>query len=300
MNGEIIQIGAEAYHQDPSPTPSLSSSVAKVLVNKSPYHAWLAHPKLNPDYKPDESSTFDLGTAAHDLILEGGTARICVIDPQDYRSKPTKADPDGSIPKGWTNNAIREARDTARANGLTPILPWDNAIIRDMKEAAMRFVADSEIAGIFDGGKPEQTLIWKENGITCRGRLDWLTTDRSIILDYKSSASSEPRWFSRQIANMGYDFQAAFYLRGLHVCGYPNAKFLFLAQEVDPPHACSLHAIAPSMMAIAEERITRAIDLWRECLTANKWPAYDNRVHYAEATAWQMNQFEEELAEESV
>lgn len=295
MTGQIVQMTAEAYHADPAQTASLSSSIGKILLDKSPYHAWLAHPKLNPDYKPDESSAFDLGTAAHDLILEGGTPRICVIDPQDYRSKPTKADPEGSIPKGWTNNAIREARDQARANGLTPILPWDNAVIRAMKEAATQFIAQSEIAGIFEDGKPEQTLIWTEGSVSCRARLDWLTTDRRVILDYKSSASAEPGWFSRQIANMSYDFQAAFYLRGLKACGHPNAQFLFLAQEVEPPHACSLHAIAPSMFAIAEERVTRAIRLWGECMASGKWPAYNNRVHWAEATAWQMAQMEEML-----
>lgn len=299
MMFEIIdRMSAATYHADPTQAASLSASIGKILLDKSPYHAWLAHPKLNPDYKPDEDPKFDLGTAAHDLILEGGTPRICVINPEDYRSKPTKADPEGSIPKGWTNNAIREAREQARANGLTPILPWENATIRTMKEAATRFVAEAEdIAGIFEIGKPETTLIWQDSGIWCRARLDWLTDDRRVILDYKSSASAEPGWFSRQIASMKYDFQAAFYLRGLKACGHPNAQFLFLAQEVEPPHACSLHGIAPSMMQIAEARVQMAIDLWRECLTTGKWPAYDNRIHWSEATAWQMAEFEERLAE---
>ena len=45
-------ISAEAYHADPAPEPSLSSSVAKILVNLSPAHARIAHPRLNPDYRP--------------------------------------------------------------------------------------------------------------------------------------------------------------------------------------------------------------------------------------------------------
>ena len=297
MTGTIQQIDRDAYHADCTPEASLSASVGKIVVTKSPFHGWLAHPKLNPDYKPDESTTFDLGTAAHDLILEGGTPRICVIDPQDYRSKPKKIGDEGSIPTGWTNNAIREARDQARQNGLTPILPWDNAVIRNMKDVAMEFVAQSEIAGIFEDGKPEQTLLWQDSGIWCRARVDWLTTDRRVILDYKTSASAQPDWFSRQIASMGYDFQAAFYLRGLKACGHPNAQFVFLAQEIDPPHACSLHGIAPSMMQIAEGRVQQAIDTWRKCLTTGKWPAYDNRVHWAEATAWQMQDYEQSLQE---
>lgn len=297
MTGTIHQMRSDAYHADPAQAPSLSSSIGKILLDKSPYHAWLAHPKLNPDYKPEESSTFDLGTAAHDLILEGGTPRICVIDPQEYRSKPTKAEPEGSIPKGWTNNAIREARDLARSNGLTPILPWDNAVIKAMKESAMHFVADSEIVGIFENGKPEQTLIWNEQGVWCRARLDWLTTDRRVILDYKSSASAEPGWFSRHIPSMGYDFQAAFYMRGLKACGHANAQFIFLAQEVEPPHACSLHAIDPALQEIADAKVRRAIDLWRECLTTARWPAYGGRVHWTVPAVWQVREHELELLE---
>lgn len=285
---------AADYHADAgSSAPSLSYSIAKILLSQSCYHAWLAHPRLNPDYVPDDDEKFDIGQASHDLLLEGGTPRICVINPEDYRSKPTKADPEGSIPKGWTNGAIRAARAEAKSNGLTPILPWENAKIRKMKEAALAFIAQSEIAGIFDSGAAEQTLKWQEGETHFRSRLDWLSGDKRVILDYKTSASAEPRWFSRQIANMGYDLQAAFYLRGLTANGHQNAQFILLAQEVDPPHACSLHGIAPSMMEIAQAKAEHAIAIWRRCIATNVWPAYDNRVHWSEATAWQMADMEE-------
>jgi hypothetical protein len=280
VTGTILQMTADEYHADPAQTPSLSASVGKILMSKSAYHAWLAHPRLNPKYQAEESGTFDIGTAAHALLLEGSRAKICVIEADDWRTK-----------------AAKEARDQARASGLTPILARHNVAVIRMVDAAKAFIETTELSGIFQDGAPEQTLVWKDNGVACRSRLDWLTKDRRVILDYKSSASAQPDWFSRQIANMGYDFQAAFYLRGLKACGHPNAQFVFLAQEVEPPHACSLHGIAPSMFAIAEAKVQRAIDLWRQCLTTGKWPAYDNRVHWAEATAWQMTQHEESLLE---
>jgi hypothetical protein len=280
VTGTILQMTADEYHADPAQTPSLSASVGKILMSKSAYHAWLAHPRLNPKYQAEESGTFDIGTAAHALLLEGSRAKICVIEADDWRTK-----------------AAKEARDQARASGLTPILARHNVAVIRMVDAAKAFIETTELSGIFQDGAPEQTLVWKDNGVACRSRLDWLTKDRRVILDYKSSASAQPDWFSRQIANMGYDFQAAFYLRGLKACGHPDAQFVFLAQEIDPPHACSLHGIAPSMLAIAEAKVQRAIDLWRQCLTTGKWPAYDNRVHWAEATAWQMTQHEESLLE---
>lgn len=286
---QIVQMPAVQYHAD-ADGPRLSNSIAQILVTQSPLHAWMAHPKLNPDYKPKEESRFELGTAAHDLILEGGTPRICVINPEDYRSKPTKAEPEGSIPKGWTNNAIREARDQARANGLTPILPWDNAAIRAMKEVAMKFIAGSELKGIFDNGKPEQTIIWESDGVACRSRLDWLTNDHRVILDYKTAANANPEAFTRQIGAMGYDMQACFYARAVSAACNIDPAFVFLVQEIEPPYACSLVGLSNAYYELAEAKVDRAIALWRECLESGKWPAYPDRVAYAEPPAWALNE----------
>ena len=276
MNGTIQQVSEADYHADPALVPSLSNSIAKTIIQHSPYHAWLEHPKLNPKYQHRDSGTFDIGTAAHALLLEGNQAKIAIIEADDWRTK-----------------AAREVREEARSNGLTPILAKHNAAVNRMVDAAKSFIETTELRGIFQDGAPEQTLIWQEDDVYMRSRLDWLTADRRLILDYKSSASAEPRWFSRQIANMGYDMQAAFYLRGLAACGHPNAQFVFLAQEVEPPHACSLHAIAPSMYEIAQAKVQQAINIWRQCMKSGEWPAYNNQIHWAEATAWQMAQMEE-------
>lgn len=299
MNLGIQQMSGEAYYADPCETPSLSYSVAKVLLEQSPMHAWLAHPKLNPNYQPDESARFDLGTAAHDLLLEGGTAKICVIDPQEHRSKPTKADPEGKIPTGWTNGAMREARDTARGNGLVPVLPWDNAKLRHMLEVAQEFIEHSELKGIFQRGKPEQTVIWQDDGVTCRSRLDWLTDDRSLILDYKTTVSAEPEAFIRQISRMNYDLQAAFYTSGVAEYGYKKyPNFTFFAQEIEAPYACSLISLSNAYLEIAMAKYRRALALWRECIEANKWPAYPSQICYAEPPAWQLNEYLESMEQE--
>ena len=63
---------AAAYHADPCERPSLSSSIAKILLEKTPRHAWTAHPRLNPDFAAKDESKFDLGTAVHELMLGKG------------------------------------------------------------------------------------------------------------------------------------------------------------------------------------------------------------------------------------
>lgn len=278
----IYQIDEETYHADPCSEPSLSNSIACTLLTQSPKHAWLKHPRLNTSHKPDESARFDIGTAAHALLLEGSAAKICVVEADDWRTK-----------------AAKEQRDMARASGMTPILAKNNYALNSMVNAAKEYIATSELRGVFDQGKPEQTLIWKDDGIWCRSRLDWLSDDRKIILDYKTCESAEPEAFIRHISRMQYDLQAAFYLRGLARQNEFTSltKFVFLAQEIEAPYACSLIGLSNHLLDIAASKVDRAISLWKECLTTNKWPAYPTRICYAEPTAWQMAEHERNLEE---
>ena len=44
MRTGIFTIPAADYHADPCEVPSLSASIASLLVNRSPFHAWSAIP----------------------------------------------------------------------------------------------------------------------------------------------------------------------------------------------------------------------------------------------------------------
>jgi hypothetical protein len=76
------------YHADPvEPGPSLSSSIAKLLVTRSPRHAWHEHPRLRKAKALEveaPSKAMDIGTAAHKLILGRGRD-IVEITADDYR-----------------------------------------------------------------------------------------------------------------------------------------------------------------------------------------------------------------------
>ena len=82
----IYDIPAADYHADPCPTASLSSSIGKIMDDKSPLHAWAAHPRLNPDCEENTATAFDLGAAAHALIL-GSDDGLMVIDPEKFPAK---------------------------------------------------------------------------------------------------------------------------------------------------------------------------------------------------------------------
>lgn len=287
----IYDMPAEKYHADPCPEPSLSCSVAKILLAQSPQHAWLAHPRLNPDFAPVEKKEYDLGSGAHDLLLEGGS-KVAVIDPARYPAK------NGNIPTGWTNDAIREARDLAREEGKHPVLLSDFEAMKLMRVAAEKAIFTcTDLSGIrLAAGRPEQTVIWKERGIWLRARIDWLSIDRRLILDYKTTTDATPAVFNRQITRMGYHIQEAFYRRGIKALTKTNPEFVILAQENVPPYGCSFHAIDAAMQEIADAKVESAIRMWASCLKASNWPGYHNQIHWCGPSTWQMQEHEEELA----
>lgn len=290
-------IPSDEYHADSiAPEPSLSASIAKIIWAKSPLHAFLASPRLNPDYVREEKDAFDLGTAAHDMLLEGATEKLCVIDPELYPSEPKKKGEPGSVPKGWTNNAIKEARDLARSNGLTPLLPWDYYRVQKMVEAARKFLDTTELAGILSHGRAEQSMWAQYEGVWIRCRTDWLSTDRRIILDFKTTdASAKPEsWIRRNLFQLGYDIQAASNLLCNELTGGPpDARFFYLVQETEAPYLCSLIEASPNLVECGRRKFDFACRTWRRCLDTGEWPGYGSQTVVAEPPAWEMIAIEE-------
>jgi hypothetical protein len=265
-----------AYLADPCPEPSLSSSAAFKLITRSPRHVYATHPRFQGE-RGDDSSIADIGSVAHDLLL-GGEGKIAELDFPD-----------------WRTNASKEARDRARADGLTPILSHRMPTVRAMVEAAREFVATSEIAGAFDSGAAEQTVIWREGESWCRCRPDWLN-DRIALHVKTTDASARPEPFIRGIMqNMGYGFATRFYDRGLKAVGR-HVSHVLLVIEQNFPHACSLISLTPAKSAVEDARVERAIRLWAQCMATNTWPGYDNRIHYAEPTGWELAEHEAQEA----
>lgn len=270
MNAGIYTMDADEYHADPCVTPSLSNSIAKILLERSPLHAFLCHPKLTLAYQHVESSQFDLGSAAHQVLLEGIDG-IEVIDADDWRTK-----------------AAKEARDAARAAGKYPLLPKHAAAVRAMVAIAKDAWANcAELGYQMDDGQPEQTLLWQQDGIWLRSRLDWISEDAKLIVDYKTTAgSANPHDLGRQIISMGYDLQSAFYTAGVQKLTGIAPKFIFIFQETEKPYACSFVGMPPAFIALGLDKMHMAVRTWRSCIEANRWPAYSNRIHWMEPPAW--------------
>lgn len=275
----IYSMPAEEYHSDPAPAPSLSNSIAVILASQTPRHAWTAHPRLNPDFAPEERDIFDRGSAAHALLLEGDD-RMEVIPYDDFRTK-----------------AAKELRDAAREAGRFPLLEKNHDAVRQMVKVASEAVRNcADLSGLtLADGKPEQSAFWTEGGIWLRSRLDWLSNDRKLLIDYKTtSAKADPLDWQRTLMNGWGDMQPAFNLRANAATGGPeDAQFVWLVQEVYPPYACCFVGCAPAMLALGQSKVGSAIAQWRRCMQSGDWPAYPLRIHWIEPPAWAETSWQE-------
>lgn len=269
MNGRILEIDEATYEADRffDDLPTLRSSIAWKLIERgsTPRHAWYASPRLNPNYEPDHSRKFDLGRAAHALLLGKG-AEFVIIDADGFQTKEA-----------------RRLRDEAYAERKTPLLKKDFAQAATMCEAAKGQLEELVNAGTlermpFGAAETERVLLWEDRGVWCRCRVDYLPHDGEILLEYKSTnASAHPDLFQfRQMRQLGYDAQLAFYRRGLEACGIANSPQVgIIAQETEPPYLLSYMRLDDELIMRANERVERALKTWKKCLETNTWPGFN-------------------------
>lgn len=288
MLGEgIHNLTAADYHAGKDmPAPMLSASIIKILLDQSPAHARLAHAQLNPDHAEEEAAKFDIGTAVHDLFLEG-TDKMEVIDAENWRTKDARA-----------------KRSAAYTAGRIPLLKHQVADVISMSAAiADQLAKHEEAADAFTEGVPQQTLIWKEGAVWCKAMLDWKPNKSDIFSDLKTTGvSANPEaWIRGPFFGTGCDIQAAWYCRGISkVLKIKRPRFQFVVVETTPPYALSVVACGEAVFDYANRRIDHALAIWQRCLESDTWPAYTPRTAWADLPSWLATRWEErQIAEES-
>jgi hypothetical protein len=274
--GIYTDMTAEDYHADPCPNPSLTQSVAKVLLQRSPLHAWHAHPKLNPDYQHDDATKFDIGNIAHKMLLGRGKEIVVLEGFDDWRKKDAQA-----------------LREVAASEGKLAVLGKHAARADRMVNAAR---AQLELRGLGDlfgaDGDSEAVVAWIEDGFWFRQMIDWLSDDRLIFADYKTTdESAAPDALARKMVNDGWHIQAAMGERGLSAIGFDTARFLFVVQEASVPYALSVVEVGPDALTMGRKMLDAAAITWKRCMAADRFPGYPLDITTPEFPGWAEQQW---------
>lgn len=272
--GAYPNVDATDYHRNPYllPGPSLSSSGAKALIGRSPYHFWFDSP-LNPNRPPEaDKPHFNVGKAAHDLVL------LSDRWPNHYHVTP----------EGFTRAATKKfaveiaEADDALAMGMT-VLSFDQA---ETVKAVATAIKRSELAvATLTNGVTEETLCWQDprTGVWLRARPDFRPNsivekrDVMVVSDLKFVAASNatPEGFAKAISNFGYHQSAAFYADGIKaIYGHYPTHWVHVVVEKEPPHCVALYQLPGEDIERGRWLNRQAIDLFAKCLNDDRWPGY--------------------------
>lgn len=284
--GVYQDVSLDAYHQQLTPTPSMSASMAVEILEGCP-RSLLQNSYLNPAHEREQKLEYNLGTAGHLALLEPDEwkERVVVVDADSYRT-----------------GAAREARDAAYAAGKTPLLLKHVDDVMGLRAAVL---ADPIAGKAFVGGKSEQTVVWRDRktGIWLKCRPDKAPDDWSWVADIKTTTCTHPRALQKKAHEMGWAQQAEWYLDGVEaVTGIRPEHFFFICVEARPPHLVTVCRYRPRLgekprgLEWAAMMNRKAIDLFAACVESNDWPSYTSAVIDLDLPSWAEFALEERRA----
>jgi hypothetical protein len=261
----ISNLAATEYHG----LPRLSSGGIKHLL-KSPAHYQYAkaHPMV-------ATPAMQFGTVIHALVLEPGTIeQVVAIVPDDAPDRRSNA---GKV--WWTT-----FDESAVGKCIMTRERYEQA-----QTAAMSVRQHPRYAAVFRPmGVIETSLLWHDNyGVLGKGRPDYLSPGYEWIVDLKTTRDASKEDFAKQMWNLRYDIQAAWYLRGLTRATPATPRgFIWGAVETEPPYAVAFYAMETADLEVAFADIDNMVRLYANCIRDNVWPGYPEEVQPIRLPRW--------------
>jgi hypothetical protein len=281
----IFDLSDDEYFSDPCPEPSLSAGIAKTILRATPMHAADEHPRLQladlPEDESEDVGKFDIGRAAHALLLGKGDPLVEVVS-------HTK---DGEISNNKNTTAWKDGAAAARAAGQTPLLPAEMARVRFVVDRARAQLVDGLGFDPFaDPVRHERSMIWKDGPVWCRGKADCLDmhTTTPTIWDLKTTAGlADPRpWATTQDRANFIALRAAHYLHGTRMLLGAGWRYRFVVVETRRPFALSVIELDGGWLDMGEDQRQTAVRFWQHCLAADEWRGWAKGVVTVDQPAW--------------
>lgn len=249
-------VAERVYRED----TGLNASVVKHGVGEGASVAAMNWVRANPD---QDTPSKRLGTALHSLVLEPET----FLDRHPIYREPKN--------KGEGSKTKWEAFQAAHAGKI--ILNED----QEAKLARMRdSIMDHPYARLLvtGNGDRECVAIWNSaGGLRCKARIDFLNTERRVLVDLKTTNDASERAWARSAAQFKYDVQAAWYMWGFWAAmEHQDCTMAFVVVENDGLHRCRVFTLPPDAINAAGRAIRELLPHWRE---AEKTGVYQDIPH---------------------
>jgi hypothetical protein len=216
------------------------------------------------------TAAMDLGAIAHRLVLgpRQGDGELAVWTGGRRFGKTWDA-----FVEAHASDVIVTAKDFAAAKRIA---------------AAIR--ADETAAALLEGARLETPLGWNEDGLRAETRgIDIIKPLAGMavhVAELKTTTNTEPGKLQRQAMTMLYPQQLEWYRGALVQKGHDVQLVSIIGVEVTPPHAVTVLALTPDLLAWARKSIALWLERLRVCLAEDHWPAYRQRAETFDLPAW--------------
>lgn len=219
----------------------------------------------------EHKRTFDVGSLAHALILEGSLDRLV-----------ERVDVDA-----WRTSDAKQAKAEAYAAGKIPINNSEvESILQPVERMADSVMSHRLASSLLTDFSPEVSAFWEQDGIPLKARFDAYRETHGQIIDLKTTRSARPGDVRKSISDLGYYIQSQHYLNGAQaVTGFiPDWKFVFV-QNCEP-YTVSVGSLEPEALRQAQARIDIALRRYQEAQSSGNWPGYEQEYKYG-LTPWE-------------
>ena len=249
--------------------PELSASIAKRLIEPGGPARW----KWEHDHGRAETKAFDLGHAAHKLVLGVG-AEFAVI-------------PDAIL----ATNGAASTKDAkafvaeARERGAVPLKQAEADMVNEMALALGRHREACRLLSEV-GTEVELSAFAAdpETGVEMRCRFDAISP--AGVIDYKTAYTADPARWARDAAKLGNHLQAAHYRWMAQAVGVTDGPLRFIVQEKTAPYLVSVIRLDESAELLGAQRMREAIGIWQQCHETGIWPGYGEQEHLIALPDW--------------
>jgi hypothetical protein len=139
-------------------------------------------------------------------------------------------------------------------------------------DAAQGFLACPRVQSLITAGRAEQTVLAIEEGMQCKGRLDWVSTAEHVLTDLKTTNEIEPTLFGRTFFRFGYDLKLGLYRRWLSRITGEHWPVEVIALESKPPHDVAIIPVPDAVLDDGADKALAIIGRVKRAIETNQWP----------------------------